>query len=277
MVQRQFELFEVDVTQLEELGGLIDRLASQFGAEAVTFARLVEDCQPEYAYRFEPAIAKWSNPQHSGKARPALRSWPAEVVPDGPPSVAALAGAAADPGRGYLAGRRARAVHVVGKGIHGPPSVGAGAHRDRLVARRRCPARLLHGGDRRRHAPLAFSPASRQSLVFAWVLRLKQAARLRYSETRGFLFDAGESAGFGVPQPRGLERATPIAPKLCRTALQNEFHVSDRRVASGRVGAARAELGLSRLGYHRHQHPGRGRRATRRPGPPSSSSSSAPK
>ncbi len=81
MVQRQFELFEVDVTQLEELGGLIDRLASQFGAEAVTFARLVEDCQPEYAYRFEPAIAKWSNPQHPGKARPALRSWPADVVP----------------------------------------------------------------------------------------------------------------------------------------------------------------------------------------------------
>jgi protein ImuB len=55
MVQRQLELFDVD-SRTEELGDLIDRLVSQFGREAVTFARLIEDCQPEYACRFEPAL-----------------------------------------------------------------------------------------------------------------------------------------------------------------------------------------------------------------------------
>ena len=63
MVQRQFELFDAATSQLEELGGLIDRLASQFGPDAVTFARLVDDCQPEYACRFEPAIANSANPK----------------------------------------------------------------------------------------------------------------------------------------------------------------------------------------------------------------------
>ncbi len=55
--EHQFELFEDDASRLEELGDLIDRLASRFGRETVTFARLVDDCQPEYACRFEPALS----------------------------------------------------------------------------------------------------------------------------------------------------------------------------------------------------------------------------
>jgi protein ImuB len=67
MVQRQLELFDSGGTvwgghpTTEELSDLIDRLSSQFGQEAVTFVRLVEDCQPEYACRFEPAISKHSS------------------------------------------------------------------------------------------------------------------------------------------------------------------------------------------------------------------------
>lgn len=55
IAERQFELFEAD-HRVEELSALIDRLVSQLGQEAVTFARLVDDPQPEYACRFEPAI-----------------------------------------------------------------------------------------------------------------------------------------------------------------------------------------------------------------------------
>ena len=83
MVQRQFELFDADASQLEELGDLIDRLASQFGSEAVTFARLVEDCQPEYACRFEPAIAKSANSKNPGKHKSITPPVAAEAVIEG--------------------------------------------------------------------------------------------------------------------------------------------------------------------------------------------------
>jgi protein ImuB len=57
MTGRQSELFE-EQPRAEELAGLIDRLVSRLGREAVTFATLVPDPQPEYACRFDPAIAK---------------------------------------------------------------------------------------------------------------------------------------------------------------------------------------------------------------------------
>jgi protein ImuB len=57
MAEHQFELFDSGSSRLEEVSDLIDRLAGQFGREAVTFPRLVDDCQPEYACRFEPAIS----------------------------------------------------------------------------------------------------------------------------------------------------------------------------------------------------------------------------
>ena len=52
---RQYDLFEEEPRE-GELAALIDRLVSRLGREAVTFATLVDDPQPEYACRFEPAI-----------------------------------------------------------------------------------------------------------------------------------------------------------------------------------------------------------------------------
>ena len=57
MTGRQFELFDEQPRE-EELGALIDRLVSRLGREAVTFATLVPDPQPEYACRFDPAISE---------------------------------------------------------------------------------------------------------------------------------------------------------------------------------------------------------------------------
>lgn len=82
MAERQFELFEADPC-MEELGDLIDRLASQLGRDAVTFARLVEDPQPEHACRFEPAIEHTTSQQRAeptgtltADAQRPLQMWP---------------------------------------------------------------------------------------------------------------------------------------------------------------------------------------------------------
>jgi protein ImuB len=58
MPERQFELFDAEEPREEELSALIDRLVSRLGREAVTFASVVPDPQPEYACRFDPTIAK---------------------------------------------------------------------------------------------------------------------------------------------------------------------------------------------------------------------------
>ncbi|MFO0866453.1 MAG: hypothetical protein U0744_17710 [Gemmataceae bacterium] len=55
--ERQGEWYEADASPPEELAGLIDHLTSKLGRQAVTFAKLVPDPQPEYACRFEPALA----------------------------------------------------------------------------------------------------------------------------------------------------------------------------------------------------------------------------
>jgi protein ImuB len=55
--ERQFELFDAEEPGAEEFSALIDRLVGRLGREAVTFASLVADPQPEFACRFEPAIA----------------------------------------------------------------------------------------------------------------------------------------------------------------------------------------------------------------------------
>jgi hypothetical protein len=54
MPERQFDLFDPDGPNTEELSTLIDQLVGRLGREAVTFPRLVPDPQPEYACRFEP-------------------------------------------------------------------------------------------------------------------------------------------------------------------------------------------------------------------------------
>lgn len=58
--ERQGEWYEADAVPPEELAGLIDRLIGKLGREAVTFAKLVPDPQPEFACRFEPALERGS-------------------------------------------------------------------------------------------------------------------------------------------------------------------------------------------------------------------------
>jgi len=55
MPERQFDLFDAEEPREEEFSALIDRLVGRLGREAVTFASLVPDPQPEYACRFEAA------------------------------------------------------------------------------------------------------------------------------------------------------------------------------------------------------------------------------
>jgi protein ImuB len=55
---------------IEEASTLVDCLSSRLGTRAVTRARLVEDYQPEHAYRFEPLI----QPETAGTAAPPVRS-----------------------------------------------------------------------------------------------------------------------------------------------------------------------------------------------------------
>jgi protein ImuB len=57
MAGRQAELFDESPRE-EELATLIDSLVSRLGREAVTFATLVPDPQPEYACRFDPAVGE---------------------------------------------------------------------------------------------------------------------------------------------------------------------------------------------------------------------------
>lgn len=99
----QAELFDTEWSHAqEELAGLIDRLSSRLGREAVTRPALVPDPQPEYACRFEPLIQPdAASPKKAGKKPPddepplfvrPLRLLPrpvlidaVSVVPDGPP------------------------------------------------------------------------------------------------------------------------------------------------------------------------------------------------
>lgn len=79
--ERQLELFEAGTSRLEEVGDLIDRLASQFGRETVTFARLIDDCQPEYACRFDPAMDSGRQKQPPPVAGAALPGRPLQLWP----------------------------------------------------------------------------------------------------------------------------------------------------------------------------------------------------
>jgi protein ImuB len=56
---------------IEEASHLVDCLSSRLGAQAVTRARLVEDYQPEHAYRFEPLIQPAVAMQPAQQNRPA--------------------------------------------------------------------------------------------------------------------------------------------------------------------------------------------------------------
>jgi protein ImuB len=97
MPERQFDLFDPDEPAAEELATLIDHLVGRLGREAVTFARLVPDPQPEYACRFEPVAARGSAATveapaldiHAWFHRP-LQVWPdplpIEVMVSGGPS-----------------------------------------------------------------------------------------------------------------------------------------------------------------------------------------------
>jgi protein ImuB len=102
MPERQEELFDPEECRAEEFSVLIDQLASRLGREAITFARLVPDPQPEYACRFEPAMAACrlalarcpasAKRQAISDHRP-VQVWPKPIpieviaaVPDGPPA-----------------------------------------------------------------------------------------------------------------------------------------------------------------------------------------------
>lgn len=101
--EHQFGLYETDEPRTLELSTLIDSLVSRLGREAVTFPALVPDPQPEYACRFEPAIAACGlAPKCSAKPRAAdlhvfvhrpLQMQPVPVpievmavAPEGPPA-----------------------------------------------------------------------------------------------------------------------------------------------------------------------------------------------
>ncbi|MBI3408394.1 MAG: DNA polymerase Y family protein [Planctomycetes bacterium] len=57
IAEHQLDLFESDeAPSVHALPALIDQLTSHLGRDAVTFATLVADHQPEYACRFEPAV-----------------------------------------------------------------------------------------------------------------------------------------------------------------------------------------------------------------------------
>ena len=64
LTDHQAELFEGDAWQHDrELALLIDHLSNRLGRDAIAFARLVPDHQPELAFRFEPA-AEYGSTQH---------------------------------------------------------------------------------------------------------------------------------------------------------------------------------------------------------------------
>jgi protein ImuB len=74
MPERQFELFDTEEPREEEFSALIDRLVGRLGRNAVTFANMVPDPQPEYACRFEPALARGGEREARGERREASRS-----------------------------------------------------------------------------------------------------------------------------------------------------------------------------------------------------------
>jgi protein ImuB len=69
MPERQYDLFDAEPAREEELAGLIDRLVSRLGRDAVTFATLVADPQPEYGCRFDPAIHEGRGKRGEGRGR----------------------------------------------------------------------------------------------------------------------------------------------------------------------------------------------------------------
>jgi protein ImuB len=67
MPERQFELFDAEEPREEEFSALIDRLVGRLGREAVTFANLVPDAQPEYACQFAPAMGEGRGTRGQGR------------------------------------------------------------------------------------------------------------------------------------------------------------------------------------------------------------------
>jgi protein ImuB len=96
---RQREIFVSNSKQdaPRQLAGLVDRLTSRLGRQAVARARLLSDAQPDCAFRYEPLVG--TKPKRSRKAAPVagpgqrplwLHARPlplavVSVVPDGPP------------------------------------------------------------------------------------------------------------------------------------------------------------------------------------------------
>jgi protein ImuB len=98
----QADLFDQEQARLgRELSALIDQLSSRLGGVAVTRPRLVADCEPEQACRFEPAVSSQDDTEaaialshgyQGGRRHRPVRLYPnpvpiaaVSVVPEGPP------------------------------------------------------------------------------------------------------------------------------------------------------------------------------------------------
>mgnify|MGYP002784502272 CR=1 FL=1 len=67
LTERQYDLFDAEPPRESELAMLIDRLVSRLGRDAVTFATLVDDPQPEHACRFDPALSEGRGVRGEGR------------------------------------------------------------------------------------------------------------------------------------------------------------------------------------------------------------------
>src|SRR5262245_4696170 len=79
----------------------------------------------------------------------------------------------------HLPRRAADSVRVARGTLHRRALLGPGAHRNRLVARRRHSPRLLFGGNCRRRALLALPHVAGGTVVFTWSVWLRRTPPLR--------------------------------------------------------------------------------------------------
>lgn len=139
--ERQQELFDVGTNHDDPraLALLIDRLSNRLGREAVARVRLLPDAQPEFAWRYEPAIGASAfgraNAEKKGKPRVPRK-------PSSPPPAARRLAAMARPLRLFA---RPILLPVVSVAPNGPPLAFSWKGAERRIERTWGPERIQTG------------------------------------------------------------------------------------------------------------------------------------
>ena len=231
---RQQELFPDDRPALQprRLAGLVERLSSRLGRQAVVRARLRPEAQPELACRLRSAGAEKAGRRSRGPAAAAARI-----------AAAAVAVVAAAAAAGGHVGRARRPAGAIATGA-------AGSSRSRIAGGRS--GSRPAGGAAGRSA--AIITASRPPPAAAF------GSFAACATDRWFLHGSsidGELETLYTTNNAVRKRCV----RLCsfyvrRTARQNELLFPRRGLASRRAGLSGGRTGLCGLGRDRSQQPG---------------------